>query len=383
MISKYISQLDKISPRYLKIICLVILLIILVAGLWPFNFIPKNKVEWLQDKHGVSFYGQGMIVSADVWGKWGKEQKPLFPDKSITLEIMLHPLLETSNLPGILTFFDEKIPDLILVGQWRSHLAIRSRTDDQAARKRGKPYQEIGLRNALLKDQDVFITITSNTEGTVIYLNGKLAKSYPHHRLLAGYKEEPTRLILGNSPSGHSYWTGNLLGLAIYNRALTSDQIFSSYQAWTGGNPAAMAADEGCLGRYLFHEKAGTTVHNLNLANPQFSLAMPAVFTPPQRIILDPPWAWHDFRWGGPLALDVTVNILGFIPFGFFFSILLRKTTHLKRSTIIFAIAAAGIGLSLAIELTQVYLPTRNSQLMDVFCNIVGTFLGIGTSIKL
>ncbi|MCX5835535.1 MAG: hypothetical protein NTX62_00870, partial [Deltaproteobacteria bacterium] len=321
----------------LKTLCLAILLIIVIAGLWPFNFIPKNEVEWLQDKHGVHFYGQGMIVSADVWGN---EQKPLFPDKSITLEIMLRPLLETSNLPGILTFYDGKTPDLMLVGQWRSHLAIRSRTDDPAARKRGKPYQEIGLRNGLLKDQDVFITITSNTEGTAIYLNGKLARSYPRHRLLAGYQGEPARLILGNSPNGHSYWTGNLLGLAIYDRALTPDQVFGGYRAWNGGNPAAVAAKEGCLGSYLFHEKAGTTVHNL--ANPQFSLAMPTLFTPLQRIILDPPWAWRDFRWSWSLAQDVTINILGFIPFGFFFSILLMRTTRLKRSAIFFIIAAAG-----------------------------------------
>ena len=37
----------------LKALCLAVLLSILVAGLWPFNFFPENRVEWLPDRDGV------------------------------------------------------------------------------------------------------------------------------------------------------------------------------------------------------------------------------------------------------------------------------------------------------------------------------------------
>ena len=36
----------------------------------------------------------------------------------------------------------------------------------------------------------------------------------------------------------------------------------------------------------------------------------------------------------------------------------------------------AGATLSLAIELTQVWLPNRDSSATDLFCNTLGTFLG-------
>ena len=70
------------GKRTLGILCIASTLLILVAGLWPFNFWPENKVEWLKTERGVHFYGQGIIYSTI----------PLFqpsniPNKSITLEL--------------------------------------------------------------------------------------------------------------------------------------------------------------------------------------------------------------------------------------------------------------------------------------------------------
>jgi VanZ family protein len=36
-----------------------------------------------------------------------------------------------------------------------------------------------------------------------------------------------------------------------------------------------------------------------------------------------------------------------------------------------------GFVFSLAIELLQVYLPTRDSSLLDLICNVVGTLIGV------
>jgi hypothetical protein len=354
----------------LKAICLVVILIILVTGLWPFNFVPRNEVEWLRDGSGVRFYGQGMIISAD---DWNDEQKPLFPDKSITLEFMLRPAMETGNAPSILTLYDEDTQDIFAVRQWRSHMVIWSRADDPAFRKRGKSYQEMGFRDVLQKDRDVFIAVTSGNEGSALYLNGLLLKRYPDKRLIAGNPSGNIRLIIGNSPNGHSYWTGDFLGLAIYDRVLTPDQVFSDYRAWTNGNPAAVAANDGYLGIFPFHEKAGTSIHNL--VNPRLSLTIPVTFAPPKRTILDLPW--RDFVWNWSLAQDLSINILGFIPFGFFLACLLKRTNRLKKSAIFLIVAAAGTVISLGIELMQGYLPTRSSQLIDVFCNAAGTISGL------
>ncbi len=369
MAFRFISRLNDQSPRLLGALCLAILLIILVAALWPFNFLARNKVAWLPDQDGVHFYGQGIIVSSVVRAK---EHKPFFPDKSITLEIRLRPLQEAA-LPHILTLYDGKIPDIFFVGQWKSHLIIRSRTDNPTMRKKGKTYGEIGLNNALPKDQDCFLTITSGAGGTAIYVNGKLMRSFANHRMLDGITERSVRLVLGNSPTGENYWNGNLTGLAIYTRALPADQVYMNYQAWTEKTPSLISVDDGCLAIYPFNERKGPTVHNETNANN--TLTIPERFKPIQRKILSP--FWSEFKWNQSFAQDITTNILGFIPFGFFFSALLLKTTRLRRLPVYMIIAILGTGLSFAIELIQAYLPTRDSSLTDVLTNSAGTILGI------
>ncbi len=363
-------RLSNQSPRLLGIFCLATLFIILVAGLWPFNFLAGNKVAWLPDQDGVHFYGQGIIASTEPLNN---EQKPLFPDKSISLEIRLRPLLVTGNLPKILTFYDGHTPDVFLVGQWKSHLIIRSRADNPTTRKRGKTYGTVGLNNALQKDQDCLLTITSGTGGTAIYLNGKLMRSYANYQILAGITESPVRLILGNSPGGESYWNGNLVGLAVYNRVLSSDQVFKNYETWTGKVPRSISADDGCLGIYLFDERTGTKVHNK--INAMDTLTIPEIFKPVQRKILSP--LLQGYRLNLSSIQDIITNVLGFMPFGFFFSALLLKMARLRRLPAYLLIAILGTGLSFAIELVQAYLPTRDSSLTDVFMNSAGTILGI------
>jgi hypothetical protein len=351
-------------------ICLVILLILLVAGLWPFNFNARNKVTWLKSKNGVHFYGQGIIVGPDIRYRG---QKPPFPEKSITLEIWLRPIQETTNLPHILTLFDGKSPDLFLVGQWKSHLVIRSRMEDPVARIRDKPYREIGLQNGLLKNRDTFITITSGTGGTAVYVNGKGIRSYPNYNMLADISERPLRFILGNSPTGESFWVGNLMGFAVYNRALSAAQVLESHQTWTGKPPPFVSPDEGCLGMYLFDERKGATIHNMAAFNDP--LVIPEIFEPVQRRILAS--FRQGFRGNFSYVQDIMINVIGFIPFGFFFSALLLKTARQRRLLTCVAIVIFGVGISLAIELIQAYLPTRNSSLTDVVMNAIGTILGV------
>ncbi len=388
------QQIDE-NPRFLWAICLAILFILLVAGLWPFNFHAVNKVTWLKSQNGVHFYGQGIIVGSDIRNQG---QTSPFPEKSITLEIWLRPLLETTNLPHILTLHDGKSPELFVVGQWKSHLVIRSRREDQVARTGDKAYREIGLQNGLLKNQDTFITITSGAGGTAVYVNGKRIQSYSNYNMLADVSEKPLRFILGNSSTGESFWVGHLMGLACYNRVLSPAQVLTSHRIWTGKTP--VSPDEGCLGMYLFAERKGGTIRNEVASNDP--LDIPEVFKPVQRRVLAS--LREGFRWNVSYLQDIAVNVIGFIPFGFFLSAWLPKNTLRRRLFIIsatgksdhrnqvhsfpespapwersfnfVAVVILGVGLSLAIEVSQAYLPTRDSSLTDVAMNAIGTILG-------
>ena len=129
------------------------------------------------------------------------------------------------------------------------------------------------------------------------------------------------------------------------------------------------------MGMYLFDERKGTTVHNE--INVDDTLTIPERFKPVQRKILSP--FLSGYTWNLSSAQDIITNILGFIPFGFFFSALLIKNTRLERLPVNLIIVLLGTGLSFAIELTQAYLPTRDSSLTDVVMNVAGTMMGIIT----
>jgi len=368
MIYKLLRLITNINLKLLGGICLTILVIVLIAGLWPFNFFPKNKVVWLQDKNGVYFSGQGMILSPDPLND---PQQSLLNKKSITIEILIHPTEEPpDNINRILSICDGEDSEITFLGQWKKDLIIQSRIKKPVG---NILHSEIGADDALGKDQDYFLSITSGTEGTAIYINGQLARSYPRHRLLGSINSKIIGFILGNSPVGKNSWKGQIMRLAIYNRTFTADQIVKHYQSYLENNFITHPEKEGCIGLYLFNEKQGTTVQDYSNLNNH--LTIPVLFRPVKKIILDPPW--HDFRWNKSFVQDTIVNLLGFIPLGFFFTAFLLKASNWKKKIIYISVAPTGFAISLAIELSQIYLPSRYSELDDVICNSVGTVLGI------
>ncbi|MGB6545526.1 MAG: VanZ family protein [Candidatus Acidiferrales bacterium] len=75
------------------------------------------------------------------------------------------------------------------------------------------------------------------------------------------------------------------------------------------------------------------------------------------------------------LSLDILLNILLFIPFGFGVTGKLRDRRWLRETTF-FAAWIAGFVLSYGIEFTQQYIPTRQSRWEDVLTNSTGAIAG-------
>jgi VanZ family protein len=183
--------------------------------------------------------------------------------------------------------------------------------------------------------------------------------------------EKPSgRIVLGNSPKGTEYWTGKLLSLAIYDHPLTEEEVsqhfpqhFHDLKKSGQGKPVSL---------YLFDEHSGTLAHD-SLGNRH--IVIPQRFKALEKTVLVPPW--EDFRFNRSYLMDILTNILGFIPFGFIFSAYLwvRKPQS-NFQLLLKSVIIAGC-ISLLIELVQVYLPSRNSQLTDVITNILGATLGI------
>jgi len=73
--------------------------------------------------------------------------------------------------------------------------------------------------------------------------------------------------------------------------------------------------------------------------------------------------------------VDAFLNVLLFIPLGFGLAEKLRER-KISRSVSFFMIFAAGAILSYAIEITQIYIPMRDSGWEDVFTNSAGSIVG-------
>jgi glycopeptide antibiotics resistance protein len=72
---------------------------------------------------------------------------------------------------------------------------------------------------------------------------------------------------------------------------------------------------------------------------------------------------------------DAFLNVLLFIPLGFGLAEKLRER-KIPRAACFFIVYAAGAFLSYAIEITQIYIPMRDSGWEDVFTNSTGSILG-------
>jgi len=372
--------MDLLSLRknVLGFICLVITAVIFLAGLWPFNFSPENKVRWLKDQNGVEFYGQSLVFSTiplfqssnipmDSIPTIPFFQSSNIPVKSCSIELCLQPASEDiSHIGHIFSVLGEQGSEIFFVGQWRSHLLLGKGIHGK------KNYREVGIRDALKKGDKRFVTITSGADGTNIYVDGILMKSSPRFQLFSINEKPSGRILLGNAPTGGGYWTGNLLGLAIYNRPLSEEQVLKSFENWEKNKKSLFEKEEGLVSSYLFNEHSGTLAHD---SVGGHHLVIPPKFEVLKRTILVPPW--EDFRFTRSYLMDILTNILGFIPFGIFLSayLLIRKPWPNFRLFLISVIIAGC--MSLSIELIQVYLPTRNSQLTDVITNIIGAIIGV------
>ncbi len=346
-------------------VCSAIATGILVAGLWPFDFHPANGVEWLSSGNGVRFYGQGIIYSPEPL----QRGETASGNASFTLEFLIRPDREPYDTDAsILTVYNH-YQDQFTVRQWGRTLVLQIWTADADSRGR---YYKIGIPGALEREKTRLITLTTGEHSDILYIDGRLAKKFPlsfralADQALSGY------LILGNSSDGIHPWNGSFFVLAMYDRALTGKEVLDNSDSWQRlGQPRfAEGAKPAVL--YLFDEHGGGWI--LNHSGGRDHLRIPAAFQPLRRMFLQVPDKDHWFRLSN--MMDITINILGFIPLGFFLAAWLRQT-KLHRLTAYRIAVLLGFSLSLAIELAQVYLPGRDSSLLDVFSNTVGTALGI------
>lgn len=355
-----LNRLHGWPARILAALCVLIAAGILFAGLWPLGA-PRNDVAWLPGG-GLSFGRVGIAVSSQAF-------HPAGTAAACTIEIGLEP--EHPGGSGTILAFDS-FPNP------RYPFAIRQMGDGLAI-QRTQFDSHGGLDRRWLLTPGIFaggkpvtVAITGDGSATTVYADGKRVNSSTDFGLSAS--DLSGRLVLGNSTMKDG-WRGSVFGLALLESVLSQTQIEQDTHG--GWNDRARTRQEPVpVALYGFAERSGTRVRDLTGSGNDLEIA--AKYFQLHPAFLDPPWNQFRTRWDGWMSRgywsDNVLNVVGFMPLGFLFAAYLGLVRGSARARLLATLA--GIAISLSIELTQYFLPTRDSSMTDLLTNAAGSALG-------
>lgn len=342
----------------LAIICLLIFGAMIVAAFWPFTFHPANHVTWLRDENGLRFDGGGIALSPKSL-EFSNSQSPA----GASLEIWLEPSQEKYST-ALLSFSSPENPEQFRLRQAGSYLLILQQPSGSSHHS-GVP--SLWVSRAFQANKRRFISMSSGTDGTRIYMDGIPAEKSPTFKLTQ--KDFSGQLIVGTSPVAYDTWRGKLLGVVLFNREVTPAQVSEHYQAWLKGQPEIIKNDQP-VALYSFRERVGNLVHNQIPSGPD--LVIPKNFSIPYKPFLKAPW--NEFSPTRAYVQEVLINIVGFVPFGFFLCMYFSWNQTSRKA--VCATIILGAAFSFTIEFLQRYIPMRDSGITDIFTNTLGTVIG-------
>lgn len=339
----------------------LVTLIMLWAGLDPKGYRFRNEVEWIEGRAGVRFGRFGRVETGAVLSR---EQAAALNQGGFALELALDPAPDPHGAFRVLTSFHSGVDaSQLIIGQWREHLIVMN-GDDYSHRRR---LPRVTADTSKFPKGPLVLTINSTPKGTSLYLNGEPVATSAKLHLTLPSEPEPGRLTLGNSASASQPWLGVISFVSLLPRPLTPGEIASRWR--TRGEPSGATREALLL--FRFEEASGSTIRNQgSLVAP---LSIPSRLHALGRRFLQGSMATSTpTHW---LTLDTVVNFIGFMPFGVAVVIILRSSHRSLRRTILVT-AVVGCALSLTIELTQAWLPSRDSSLRDLLLNTAGAPLG-------
>ena len=360
-----LTHQKKNSLKWLTGLLVVILFAILFFGLRPKDFNFSNNVKWTHNESGIRFNKYG-IAYTDPIEELRKEKSS--EENGFSIEIALKPLNYEEGFNFIFSLHNGNDRKQLLLGQWRSWI-IAMNEDDYDHKRRVK---RISVNTASRSPATLFITITTGHSGTDVYFNGQLIKSKKDLTLRIPYGAN-TRLILGNSVYGKHSWMGDIYGLAFYRHILTAQDAARHFKRWSYDQDFSFAKDKNPLALYYFDEKESTIA--LDHAGGDHNLKIPSRMPILKKKFLSSPWERNNF--GKRQIEDIVLNLLGFIPLGFAFTLTLRELGGgfvKKAAYVTFFIC---ILVSLIIETAQTWILSRSSSQLDLMCNTAGSVIGI------
>lgn len=338
-----------------------ITLFMLWAGLDPKGYRFHNEVEWIDGTNGVRIGRFGRLQTEPFLSG---EQAAALNRSGYAMELALDPSSDPHGAFGVIAcLHNGDDAAQLVIGQWRNYLIVMNGRD--YSHRHGLP--RVSADISKYPKGPLRLSVNSSRNGTSLSLNGKAATTNAQWQLTLPVATEPGRFVMGNSVSASRSWRGVISYFSLAPHSMASSEIKSRPQA--SGEPSPSTEEPLVL--YRFNESAGSTIQNHgSLPVP---LEIPAGLNAIGRRFLRGSMA--DPVPNSALMLDSVVNFIGFMPFGAAFVLVLQPSGRSRRSILLLT-ALAGFALSLLIELTQAWMPTRDSSLRDLLLNTAGAPLG-------
>gem|GEM_PF-2142897 len=345
--------------------------LMLYAGLWPFTFCPPNNASFNQSDGGISFSRPAAIYDADTLDA---VEKTMLAESTVTLEVRLRPSAESPWFLSQIVSFTKGNRLQCVVGQWKSDLVLKTSLDRKPVGPSGK--SEVAVLGLLRTGTTRDIVIVTGPRGTRIFVDDRQALEDKDFRLFGSGTSGRMRLALGGSLTGKYTWSGTLYCFSLAGGDLSQ----RSMQGLSAADCAAcdsVGPGKKIMG-FAFTKPASLV---RSCSGGRHALAVRSRFPIIGGNVLVP--FWNDFTNDASYYSDIAVNVIGFAPFGFFLARFLAYLQGMKRRRVIVLVVVAGFAFSLGIELAQVFLPGRSSQMSDLICDTVGTFVGACLSFRL
>lgn len=339
-----------------------ILIVTVYFGAKPFNFNSRNDLEFASKTNGLSFNLSSLENESSQRGiAFTLDALPLSEKQPISIKLKLTPSRIPDGLGTLIELHDGGKQPPLIVAQWQSHLAIRSR---RSASSSNRSYSEIGLRDCLENGETVSLLISSSENDTFIYVNGILAERKPGFTLIDPHASTSARIVLGTNANGEQYWIGEMLHLAVFDKQVSPEEIRS-------GSIYPLI-------EYSFQNSKATTISNLR--SEAFALQTPYRFKPLQlkrfALLSD----WDSSR--SSQYQDAFLNVFGFIPIGLVFYLFIGRRFN-SRTLQFICVVLACFAFSFAIEYAQIYLPSRSPSHLDLLGNSLGGCIAAMIGIRL
>lgn len=324
--------------------------LLFVVGLWPMNFRQHNKAV-LDQQNGLT-----VIPPATVYSQ--HDPQKLLNMKQFTILIdMVSDFPPSKGFGSIVLYGLDYHHMNFMIGQWRSGIELRIESDGHARTI------SFGKKDVFRQGQQSLFAIVYDLNKFELYNNGEKIATRRVGPLTFARWNRSYPLVIGSDAKGHSIWKGTIRSIAIFDRVLPEREIQNMHVSIKDSSPLVC---------YSFASNNGTMIQDWGTGKPA-QLVIPDRFIPYQRAVLELPLSkWNKFPHD---LLDMTINLFGFIPLGFFLSMYLTHKNMPFRRYLLASIVV-GFAISFAIEISQAFLSSRSSSMLDLFNNTLGSAVG-------